>query len=392
MRRFCRLLLVPTLLALADRAVPAADFPAPTSEQRLDLIRRAGVWEPTDVAVKDLFAGPTGRLPIAIDDEVACDFVPKTMSGWSEKFTCRLEDGTLVKVKYDGPSHYKEAYGEVLGTRLFWALGFYADRMIPVHVTCRGCPEEPFVWVSEKQRRPVDDEGNLKSLPRKAHVGTYRFEVAAIEESVDAATIEQEDHQGWDWDVLDDVDADAGGASRAEIDALKLLNAFVQNADNKAAQNRLACPRNAIATDASGAVRCEHPILYVADLGSVFGHGGFTTGGTGRIDYEGWKSRRVWRDAPACRARLSAVGGFFRHTTLKDPVIGEAGRALLADLLGRLSDRQIADLFRVARVERLGLETTDAEGRKRPVTIDDWVRLFKEKRREITEHPGCPNP
>jgi len=350
------------------------------------------VWERTDVAAKDLFEGPAGRLPIAIDSEVACDFVPKAMSGWSEKFTCRLEDGTEIKVKYDGPSDYKEAYGVVLGTRLFWALGFYADRMIPAHVTCRGCPEEPFVWVSEKQRRPVDDKGHLKSLPRKAHVGTYRFDVATIEESVDAETFEQEEHQGWDWDVLEDVDAAAGGATRAEIDALKLLMAFVHNADNKASQNRLACPRDATATDASGAARCERPILYVHDLGSVFGRGGFTTGGTGRIDYEGWKSRRVWRDASSCRARLSSVGGFFRHTTLKDPVIGESGRALLADLLGRLSDRQIADLFRVARVDRLGLELKDPEGGKRPVAIDDWVRLFKDKRREITEHPACPNP
>jgi len=365
-------------------------FPKPTSEERLEYVARARVWEPTDVTAKNLFEGSAGRLPIAVDDEVTCDFVPKQMTGWSEKFSCRLEDGTVVKVKYDGPSHYKEAYGEVLGTRIFWALGFYADRMIPAHVTCRGCPEQPFEWVSHKKRRPVDDRGFLKSLPRRAHVGTYRFEIAAIEEEVDGLTIEREDHQGWDWELLDRVDPARGGATRAETDALKLLNAFVQNADNKAAQNTLACPREAIERDASGPVGCRRPILYVDDLGSVFGEGGFTTGGSGRIDYDGWRSRRVWRDAEKCEARLSAVGGIFRHTTLKDPVVGEEGRALLAEQLGKLSDQQIADLFRVARVDRLELKTKDGANGERAVTIADWVELFKEKRREITEHPGCP--
>jgi hypothetical protein len=129
--------------------------------------------------------------------------------------------------------------------------------------------------------------------------------------------------------------------------------------------------------------------MYVSDLGSVFGHGGFTTGGAGRVDYEGWKTRRVWRDGESCRARLSSVGGIFRTSTLKDPVISEAGRALLSAQLGALSDSQIGDLFRAARVEALDQKLDDGEGGTRTVTIDDWVALFKLKRSEITEHPGC---
>ena len=63
---------------------------------------------------------------------------------------------------------------------------------------------------------------------------------------------------------------------------------------------------------------------------------------------------------------------------MKDPIIGEEGRALLAKQLERLSDRQIADLFRAARIDRLG-----------QATVEDWVRLFKLKRDEISEHTGC---
>ena len=371
-----------------DTVTRAAEFPKPTPEQRRAYISRARVWEEGDVAAKDLFAGPPGRLPFGPGDEVTCDFVPKQMTGWTEKFACRVSDGTVVKVKYLGPSAYKEAFGEVLGTRLLWALGFYADRMIPVHVICRGCPLHPWEYVNVMKRLPLDEAGLIRELPHEALPGTYRFDVAAIEEPLDGETIEVEDQQGWAWDELEGVDASVGGATRAEKDALKLFMAFVKNSDNKAKQNTLLCPRAEI--DGAG---CRRPVLLVDDLGSVFGEGGVTTGGSGRIDYDGWKSRRVWKDEKKCRARLSAVAGILRSSTLKDPVVGEGGRKLLAEQLEKLSDEQIADLFRVARVEELAQTTRDGAAQpERMVTIDDWLALFKEKRREITEHPGCPNP
>ena len=386
-----RLLLVVALLMApsGSSAQGGTQLPEPTKKQRLDDIRRARVWEETDVPAKDLYQGPAGRLPFAVDDEVACDFVPKPMSGWTPKFTCRLKDGTIVKVKYDDGGRHKEVFGEVLGTRLFWALGFYADRMLPVHVTCRGCPEISWAFVDARKKPTLDHEGSIASFPAEARLGDHRFELAAIEEQIASETIQRKDKKGWKWKLLGDVDAARGGATIAEIDALKLLNAFVQNADNKAAQNRLACPETALEIDPERAVSCGTPIMYVSDLGSVFGHGGFTTGGAGRVDYEGWKTRRVWRDGESCRARLSSVGGIFRTSTLKDPVISEAGRALLSAQLGALSDSQIGDLFRAARVEALDQKLDDGEGGTRTVTIDDWVALFKLKRSEITEHPGC---
>ncbi len=377
---------------MASSGVSAKDtvkLPKPTAEQRLEYVRRSRVWEPTDVAIKDLYAGPPGRLPYKVDDEVSCDFVPKPMSGWTAKFACRLDDGTIVKVKYEDGGKYKEVFGEVLGTRLFWALGFYADRMIPVHMTCRGCPERPFKFVDERKHLKVNADGMIASFPADAHLGTYRFDLAAVEDKVDAETIEEKAHQGWSWKLLDKVDPTLGGATKAEIDAFELLNAFVQNADNKSKQNTLACPRAALAVDDNDEVTCRRPIMYVGDLGSVFGKGGITTGNAGRVDYEAWKGRQVWRDRDSCRARLSSIGGVFRHSTLRDPVIGEAGRALLSEQLAKLSDAQIADLFRASRIERLHQKIEDGAGGEREVTIDDWVRLFKEKRSEITDHPGC---
>lgn len=383
---------LPPSASYADGAKMDLQLPTTTATRRLEYIQKARVWEATDVAAKDLYNGPAGRLSFAVDEKIGCDFVPKPVSGWSKKFLCRLEDGTIVKVKYEEGGHYKEVFGEVLGTRLFWALGFYADRMLPVNVTCRGCPEHPYQFVDARKKLPVDDTQVIESFPADAQLGTYQFDLAAIEEPIDAEKIEEKDKQGWAWKLLDEVDDTQGGATRAEIDALKLLNAFVQNSDNKARQNTLACPRAALDTGNEGGVICRSPIMFVDDLGSVFGKGGSSAHRSSRVNYGGWKARRVWRDSTSCRARLTSIGGNFRSSTLKDPVISEEGRALLAEQLAKLSDAQIADLFRAARVERLPQEIDDGAQEMREVTIDDWVQLFKQKRSEITEHSGCRAP
>jgi hypothetical protein len=383
------LLFVPAIAGAEEKL----KLPTPTASERLDYLRRGRVWEPTDVATKDLYNGPSGEMKFGVDQEVSCEFVPKPLRGWTSKFLCRLDGGRIVKVKYEVGDKYKEVYGEVLGARLFWALGFYANDMFPVRVTCHDCPRHPWTYVDRrKSKRHLDEQGLIRAFPPEAEVGTYTFDPASIEEKLDAQTIEIKTNQGWSWKSLGQVDEKLGGATKAEIDALKLLNAFVQNADNKAKQNVLACPRAELVAGPTGEVTCGRPVLYVDDLGSVFGKGGFTTGYAGRVDYDGWKKRSVWKDSDSCRARLVSVGGIFRRSTLSDPIIGEAGRALLAQQLELLSDAQIADLFRAARIEKLHQTTSDGHSGRREVTLDDWVQLFKTKRAEITGHPGCPTP
>ena len=378
-------------IAVSKKPLPPLPPLSPvTPEQRLDALRRARVREDVDVASRDLYHGPAGSLMFDVDEEIRCDFVPKPIRGWSEKFFCKLDDGRVFKVKYVEGDRFKEVYGEVLGTRLFWALGFYTDRMLPVRVTCRGCPRHPWAWVNAGHNpHKLNEEGRIPPLPPQAEVGTYTFDPAAIEELLDAAWIEERPSEGVAWRSLDQVDAAAGGATRADLDALKLLAAFAQCADNSAEQNVLACPRGEIVESEDRV--CRRPLVYISDLGAVFGHGGLTTAYGGRVDYDGWKALSVWRDADTCTARLNGIGGPLRTSTLRHPVVGEAGRALLASLLDELSDRQIADLFRAARVERLHQKTWD-HGREREVTVDDWVTLFKAKREEITRHPGCPEP
>jgi hypothetical protein len=93
---------------------------------------------------------------------------------------------------------------------------------------------------------------------------------------------------------------------------------------------------------------CDRPFLMISDLGMTFGRANHTNGDNTRsINLVEWRRTPVWKKASGCIGNLSkSITG-----TLEDPVINEEGRRFLADLLVQLSDRQIRDLFEVARVE-----------------------------------------
>src|SRR5262249_23433213 len=109
-----------------------------TRDQRIELIRRAKMWTPTDIPSLDLRLGPQEGKSFVPEQTIRCTYVDKVMEGASPKFTCAISSEDEIKVKYG--RYNAEVYGEVAATRLLWALGFGADRMYPVKVICRGCP------------------------------------------------------------------------------------------------------------------------------------------------------------------------------------------------------------------------------------------------------------
>ena len=165
----------------------------------------------------------------------------------------------------------------------------------------------------------------------------------------------------------------AGGAPKAQRDALKLLAVFIQHSDNKVQQERLLCPPGGRTPDGG----CDKPFMMLHDVGLTFGHANLFNGAnTASVNFEDWASTPIWRDAKACVAhmRRSYTG------TLGDPQISEAGRQFLADLLVQLSDQQLHDLFEVARVDHRSRKPgTEAP----PASVDEWVSAFKQKRDEI---------
>jgi hypothetical protein len=353
-----------TLLALAvilggcAHAKPLPPGEALTAKERDEAISRARVWSPVDVAKVDLKLGPKGPGSFAPNAWVDCEYKPqKDQSGRSPKFSCETSPGNTVKVKYGEAN--AEVFGEVLSTRLFWALGFAADRMYPVRVRCKGCPDEP-------------------STDPKVAGKVMTFDPAAIERKLAGRAMETKTDSGWEWSELDNLAADAPASARAERDALKLLAAFVQHTDSKAANQRLLCPPGQDIGDKG----CRRPILMVSDLGLTFGHAGLFIRNKNSVSLESWSEVPVWDEGEGCVAHLSgSLTG-----SLSSPKISEAGRAFLANLMVRLTDAQLKNLFESARVKRRAADPGGSHDDDWDLaTVDGWVKAFKAKRAQIVD-------
>ena len=364
--------LLPTLAAALSAALLSGCAHAPVSrgsrspleslskEARLDLIRRAQVWAPTDIPSLDMKAGPQGEGAFAPGATLTCDKTGERGGGRSPKFYCRLSKNDELKVKYGASNG--EVFAEVVSSRLLWALGFGADRMYPVRVVCRGCSADP--W-----RDP---------LPAPSPV---TFDPASVERKLPGKTLESKPDSGWKWPELDLVEEARGGASLAQRDALKLLAVMIKHTDSKAAQQRLICLPGA---EDEKAGTCSRPFMMVNDLGVTLGSATFTNSNSkGSLNFSNWSAARIWKDPDRCVTDMkkSFTG------SLSSPRIGEAGRTFLADLLVQLSDEQIRDLFEVARVERR--QPKPGQDWPKPAPVSRWVEAFKRKRAEIV-NASCP--
>ena len=305
--------------------------------------------------------GPDGPGVFQPDQMVTCDYVNVRMGGASRKFHCAIAQDDVVKVRYG--MHNREVQGSVLATRLLWSLGFVANRVYPVRVRCRGCSVDP--W---HQREPTS--------------GVHDFDPAVIERHPRGSEMRVGSKKaGWSWPELELVEEDQGGAPRAHRDALKLLAVFMQHTDTKPQQQRLLCPPGMFA--ATG--ECRQPFMMLHDVGLTFGHANaFNRANTGSVNLEEWADAPIWSDAAKCVGHLSRSN----TGTLGNPVVGEAGRKFLADLLLQLTDRQLQDLFEAAHLQNRNPRSDGFASRGDQVA--GWVAAFKHKRDEIAR-ARCPS-
>ncbi len=301
----------------------------------------------------DLRAGPQGPGAFGPDETVECEYSDKQMSGRSPKFTCVKPPDDELKVKFG--RNNGEVFAEVASSRLLWALGFVADRMYPVRVVCHGCPPE-----------------------------IQGTEVASIQRKAAGREMVSSEISGWEWPELDLVDPRAGGAPRAQRDALKLLAVLIQHTDSKAEQQRLLCLDPRGKKDEHTDETCQASVMMVHDLGLTFGRANlFNRNPVGSANLAQWSSAPVWTSPTgACVADMprSQTG------TLDHPLITEGGRTFLADLLGKLTDTQLHDLFEVSRFPR---RSTLSAASPDTSTVAQWVEAFKKKRAEIVNR-ACP--
>lgn len=319
---------------------------------RREALARAQVLEapPRPLHHADLSMNPDPANQAS--DVVTCKFLLKSSGGRSPKFQCILPGGEIVKVKYG--SNNPETFGEVAATRLLAALGFGADRMYVVdRVRCFGCPSFPYPKVS------------IFDALRMDRSKVSEFELAVVERRLPGL-----EAGGWGWPDLAQVRAENGGATAAELDALRLMAVFLGNWDGKPENERILCRPEGRA----GEGPCPRPLAYMQDVGQTFG--------PKSVDLDGWAGRPVWADPATCR--VSMKGMPWDGSTFADVAISEGGRALLAARLSALSETQVTGMFEGARFTRFFRNPAAADTAR-------WTRVFMDRVRQIAT-ATCPTP
>jgi hypothetical protein len=343
------------------------DSASAKARMREEAFSRARVWSNPAIPIAQFDLATNPPQGFQVSEDVSCRFVIQKLNGRTQKFHCQMPDGRIFKVKYGAQN--AELQAEVAGTRLLRALGFSADDMFVVRaVHCDGCPRFPFhsLRCNEKLELPALCFGG----PLAAN-GVRTFTSAVIERRLEGTVIEAVDDQGWAWYELDRIDASRGGATRAEIDAFRLLAVLLAHWDNKAANQRLICPAGRELPNGG----CAAPVAMIQDLGATFG--------PSRVDLPNWRATPIWRDRAACTISMHTLP--YGGATFPNVNVSEAGRLLIVSLLEQLTRRQLRELFIASRIT--AYDSIDAEGRD----PDAWARVFEGKVREIRAGGPCPN-
>ena len=262
-----------------------------SSAQRRAYLANATVWrEKALPSPEAIVEGPPGnpggsRATVNPPDGIPCAYQSgsATMGGKTPKFTCRTPDGRTIRVKYfdgDPAKGNREVFAEVVATRLFWALGFPADRVYPITVNCKDCPADPMHGTGPRAAR------KFLGVTEPHFAGELILSHSNPE-------------QGWKFGEIEDAiaalpDGPDKLRRRKEFDALSLLAVFLQHGDRKPPNQRLVCLGDldehagdvhslddndaALAVQAlferSGATACQAPAAVIQDLGSTFGSSG----------------------------------------------------------------------------------------------------------------------
>jgi hypothetical protein len=331
-----------------------------SEEQRQDALARAQVWRQPAVPIREAYFGPDANPPT----DLTCKFTITELGGTTPKFDCTLESGEQIRIKYGkGP----EIPAEAAATRLLSGLGFGADGISLVkHLRCYGCPEEPFSTMKAVEI--------TRAEPLYKHVVDYSkyedFDWVALERKFTARPIETEKQEGWAFFELDLIDPAKGGASREQVDGLRLITVLLAHWDNKAENQRLVC----LSHDWPANTLCKEPFLLLQDVGATYG--------PTKVNLEAWAKAPMWDDRAECRVSMRELP--YDGATFGEARVTERGRQFAGSLLRQLSDRQLADLFAGARFDKArGIFSATWP-------VAEWVRVFKAKVQAITEGPACP--
>jgi hypothetical protein len=308
--KFFNLLLIVSLLCGSTALVSAyspsddkKDKKEKKKEGKDDSSPRNVLWqEPTDLESRDLFNGPGGAAG-APDPSDTFKFIRRLSSGTSEKMEVEDSKGRSWTVKLGA-----EVIPETTTTRLVWAVGYHVDQDYYV-----------------KQAKIAGRGG---------------FEVMDVRfERRDDGFKEVKDNPTWSWNGANPF------AGSRELQGLKTLMVLLNNWDLKDVNNKVIRPDKE-----SGGDRNMH-IYYVGDLGA-------TLGATGAYI----RNFPFFQNAPAgSKGNPNAFASQVMVEGVKNGEVlfnyngknDKASRGISVDaarwmgnLIGRLSDKQLADAFR----------------------------------------------
>lgn len=278
-----------------------------------------------------------------------------------------------------------EIYGEILGTRLLWALGFAADHMFYVREThCHGCSINPF---KDREQDP-----STLNKPRvfspTAIEKKFGGESIFLQETVEA--MERRDPEATEPRLIEGItfkemmknlpqDPTQKYYQFRDRDALRLLAVFMQHKDLKGPNNRLVCP----SVDATG--KCVgQAVMMIQDIGASFGVG-VRNLHLFKVELSRFISEPVWKDPTKCQASLSVA--LMPDSSMSNPVISEHGRKFLAQLLagfirGPEGRNRVRAIFRAAHIDERGLGET----------VEMWTDAFIARAQTIIQPMGAANP
>jgi hypothetical protein len=327
--------------------------------RRADALRRAQFIVPAGLSRQTLpSANPLpGPVP-------SCRYLPAEPSGTTPKFDCVFPGGDTVKVKY---GHDAEIHGEAAATTLLRRLGYGADTITIVpRLRCYGCPRHPFIAMHLLRTF------HMPFIREQIEDGYTDFEWVSVEHKFPAPAIETEIQSGWEWRELDTVDA-----PRAEVDAFRLIAAFLAHWDNKSENQRLVCldglSRDNARRQGGDDGGCAHPLAMIQDLGASFG--------PPKVNLARWRDLPVWYDRRTCSLSMRALP--FEGATFEDVRISEEGRALAATRLLSISQAEIERLFSEARFVQFQAGTDDGRDLKA------WMEAFTSRVQQIAT-ARCP--
>jgi hypothetical protein len=263
------------------------------------------LWqEPTDLESRDLFNGPGGAAG-APDPSDTFKFIRRISTGTSEKMEVEDSKGRSWTVKLGA-----ETKPETAATRLVWAVGYHSDQTYFL-----------------KQAK-IDGRGGFEVM-------NVRFERR------DDGYKEVKDNPTWSWTGKNPF------AGTRELQGLKTLMVVLNNWDLKDVNNKVIRPDKE-----SGGDRNTH-IYYVGDLGGTLGSTGayirnfpfFQSAPAGSKGNPNAFAAQPLIEGVKNGEVLFNYGG--KNDEATEGISVDAAR-WMGNLLGRLSDKQLADAFRAA--------------------------------------------